>query len=271
MCYQRRLTCVLLAFVISFSNCIFASENGVFNGWTHLELGAGNYGPDGHTKASQSMTVLLKIEDISDAKNYIDELEEVGRGDYKPEDQYGILFETLDELVRRYGEIGVFHVNDLYEEYAIFATQKLIEYAMKKGYDSIIIESVPGDYQLIDSERTLSPYGKVKYSSAHLKNPEASFYHDRMDGEHFFASEKSCEKTRFILKNLASLSENGLYLFILYHNNFIPLEERTEFMEKGIFYHPTNDWDSVPYIFPEGCVVDKEMGKVFHIKPAKAP
>lgn len=257
---------MLLLFIASLSTIVFASDDAIFNGWAHLELGAGNYGPDGHTKASQAMTVLMKIEDVSNEKNYIDELEEFGRGDYKPEDQYGVLFWTLDQLINRYGDVGVFHVNDLYDEYAIFATQKLMEYAISKGYDSIIIETVPGDYQLIDSEKTLSRYGKAKYSSAHLKNPEVSLYHDRMDGNHFFSSEKSREQTRSMLKNLANLSENGLYLFILYHENFIPLEERTEFMEKGIFYNATNEWNSVPYIFPEGNVIEKGIGRVYQIR-----
>lgn len=88
-----------------------------------------------------------------------------------------------------------------------------------------------------------------------------------MDGDHFYTTDRSREQTRLMLKNLANLSESGLYLFILYHDNFIPLEERTEFMEKNIFYHATNEWDSVPYIFPEGNVIDKEVGKVFQIIP----
>lgn len=212
------------------------------------------------------MTVLLKIEKITNEKNYIDELEEFGRGDYKPEDQYGVLFWTLDQLVCRYGPVGVFHVNDLYEEYAIFATQKLKEYAISKGFDSIIIEAVPGDYQLIDSKKTLSLYGKAKYSSAHLKNPEISFYHDRMDGDHLFASVESRERTRSMLKNLANLTENGLYLFILFHEDFIPFEERMEFIEKGIFYNPTNEWESVPYIYPEGNIIEKDSGRVYQIR-----
>lgn len=267
MGYRYRFTCVLLLFVTSISTLAFGIEDAICKGWAHLELGAGNYGRDGHTKTSQVMTVLMKIEDVSDEKNYIDDLEETGRGDYKPEEQYGILFWTLDELVKRYGYVGVFHVNDLYDEYAFFAAQKLMEYAMNKGYDSIVVEAILGDYQLIDSEQTLSRYGKVKYSTTHLKNPEVSLYHDRIDGDHFYASDKSREQTRLMLKNLASLSESGLYLFILYHDDFIPLKERTEFVEKGIFYHSTNAWDSVPYIFPEGHIIDKEIGKVFHIIP----
>ena len=265
MVYWRRLTYILLLFITSFSTLAFAIEDAIFNGWAHLELGAGNYGQDGHTKTSQTMTVLMKIEDVSNEKNYIDDLEEFGKGDYKPEEQYGVLFWTLDELVKRYGDVGIFHVNDLYEEYALFATQKLAEYAADKGYKSVIIEAVPGDYQLIDSDRTLAQYGKTKYSTAHLKNPEVSLYHNRIDGDHFYASETSRDQTRSMLQNLANLSESGLYLFILYHEDFIPLEERREFMEKDIFYRITNEWDSVPYIFPEGNVIDKEVGKVFHI------
>lgn len=267
MDYLYRFTYVLLLFLISLSSLAFGREDEIFNGWTHLELGAGNYGPDGHTKTSQAMTVLMKMDEVSNEKNYIDDLEEFGRGDYKPEEQYGVLFWTLDELVRRYGDVGVFHVNDLYEEYAFFATQRLIEYAINKGYDSIIIEAIPGDYQLIDSEQTLSRYGKIKYSTAHLKNPEVSLYNNRMDGDHFYASDKSREQARLMLNNLANLSESGLYLFILYHEAFIPLEERTEFMEKDIFYHATNAWEPVPYIFPEGNVIDKDVGKVFQIFP----
>lgn len=258
----HRLSYVFL-FIITFSG--YAFEEALFNGWAHIELGAGNYGQDGHTKASQTMTVLTKIKDVSNEKNYIDELEEFGKGDYKPEEQYGILFWTLDELVKRYGDVGIFHVNDLYEEYALYAAQKVAEYAEDKGYKSVIIEAVSGDYQFIDSESTLAPYGKIKYSTAHLKNPEVSLYHDRMDGDHFYASETSRSKTRSMLQNLANLSESGLYLFVLYNDYFVPLEERMEFMEKEIFYHSTNEWDSVPYIFPEGDAFDKEQGKVFHI------
>lgn len=267
---MNRITSLFFLFITFFSRLAFGIEEAVYNGWAHLELGAGNYGQDGHTKISQTMTVLMKIKDISDAKNYIDDLEEVGRGDYKPEEQYGVLFWTLDELVRRYGDVGVFHINDLYEEYASFATQRLMEYAISRGYDSIVIEAVPGDYQLIDSKQTLSRYGKVQYSTAHLKNPEISLYHDRMDGDYLYATDRSREQTRLMLKNLANLSESNLYLFILYHDDFIPLKERVEFMEKDVFYHTTNEWDSVPYIYPEGNIIDKEMGKVFHITPNEA-
>lgn len=256
---------VLLLFIISFSSDAFALDDSI--GWTHIELGAGNYGTDGHTKTSQAMTVLMKLKNVSEKKNYVDELEEVGRGDYNPEEQYAVLFWTLDELIKRYGDIGVFHVNDLYEQYAVFAAQKLKEYAESKGYDSVIIEAIPGDFASIDPKQTLSQYGKNKYYSVHLKNPESSLYHDQMDGNHFYSSDQAREQTRQLLGHLANLSDNGLFLFILYNDYFVPIEERTEFVEKNIFYHASSEWDSVPYIFPEGRVVDKEVGRVFHIEP----
>lgn len=252
---------VLLLFITCFSTFLFSHET-----WSHLELGAGNYGSDGHTKASQAKTVLMQIKHISREKNYIDDLEAVGTGDYKPEDQYRLLFWTLDQLIDRYGDVGIFHVNDLCEEYAIYATQKLIEYAITKGYNSIVIEAISGDYQLIDSKKTLSKYEKKQYTSVHLKNPEVSFYHNRMDGDHFFSSEHARLQTRSRLQSLANLSENGLYLFILYHDSFIPIEERVEFMEKGFFYHKTLEWEAIPYIFPEGHIIGKEIGRVFYIE-----
>jgi hypothetical protein len=238
-----------------------------FDGWTHLELGAGNYGPDGHTQCSQKKTVLMRLKTVSAVKNYVDELEEKGRGDYKAEDQYRLLFGTLDELVTRHGPVGVFHVNDLYDEYATFATDKLKNYAKEKGYSSVIIETVSGDYQKINPRKYLSKYGRKKYDSLHLKNPEVSLYNDEMDGDDFRASEQARQETRTMLKNLANLSTKGLHLFILYHKNFIPPEEQQEFVEKGIFYQTTEEWKPVPYIFPEGDDIPDKYGRVFLIEP----
>ncbi len=251
---------------------LFSFEANAFEGWAHLELGAGNYGADGHTKASQAMTVLLKIKNVSAVRNYIDDLEESGHGCYNPEEQYGVLFWTLDELIRRYGAKGIFHVNDLYEEYAVFAAEKLREYATAKGYGSVVIEVIPGDYQFLDSEKTLAQWGKEKYSSVHLKNPEISFYYDTMDGDDYSSSEESRRETRMLLQHLADLSEKELYLFILYHDDFVPREERAEFIEKDIFYHPTAEWEPVRYTSPEGILFPEgeiNVGKVYAIGAAE--
>ncbi len=253
------------------SNCSYAflfTDESNFNGWAHIELGGGNYGLDGHTKASQSMTVLLKIIDISGKRNYIDNLEECGTGDYKPHEQYHVLFWTLDQMVQRYGDAGIFHVNDLYEEYANYAALKLKEYAISKGYDSVIIESVAGDYEAIDTESILGKFGKKKYTSAHLKNPENSFYHNQIDGDKFISSESYREYARSVLQKLANLSEGGLDFFIIYYDDYIPIEEKVEFMEKEVFYKQSTEWNPVPYIFPEGDVVEKSLGKVLSIKPS---
>jgi hypothetical protein len=57
-------------------------------------------------------------------------------------------------------------------------------------------------------------------------------------------------------------------LFTLYHHDaFVPLEEKTMFFEKDIFYHHTEKWEQVPYIFPEGGVIGRDVGEVFGIWP----
>jgi len=236
-----------------------------FEGWTHLELGAANYGADGHTQTALRKTLLKKFSYVSKAKNFISDLEEKGRGDYDADLQYGVLFGTLDELVKRRGPKGVFHVNDLYKEYADFAAQKLKTYAQKKGYHSVIIESVPADYEKIDVKKYLSKYGRKKYDSVHLKNTEVSFFHNEMDGDALHTSDSVRQSTRALLQNLANLSEKGLFLFIIYEEDFFPLVERKEFAEKGIFYHSTDEWQPVPYIFPEGDTIPEKWGKVFFI------
>ncbi len=65
---------LILILCITFS--VFASEN-----WAHLELGAGNYGKTG--------------------------------GKATPDVQYKVLFWTLDELVSRFGPVGVVYINDI--------------------------------------------------------------------------------------------------------------------------------------------------------------
>jgi len=249
--------------VCLFICCLIAGLSAA--GWTHLELGAGNYGPDGHTKASLALTVRQKVHFVPGQKSFLDELEEMGRGDYNPEEQYGVLFWTLDELVKRQGPIGVFHVNDLCDRYALFAAEKLSQYAQQQGYDQVVIEAVPGDYLWLDAKQTLAQYGKDRYSTVHLKNPEFSLYYDTLDGNELHTSAASRAKTRQMLQNLANLSESGLFLFLIDRDFLIPREEKEEFMEQNVFYQSTSEWEAVPYIFPEGNVYEKATNKVFHI------
>jgi hypothetical protein len=59
--------------------------------WTHLELGAGNYGEDGHNKIAMSKTVMRKLEKVTEKENFIDSLSDdpVVRDEKK---QYHLLF-----------------------------------------------------------------------------------------------------------------------------------------------------------------------------------
>ncbi len=265
MNYLHRAVCLFLLTVFSFPHALFSHEENVFNGWIHLELGAGNYGSrKAHIKTSLSKTALIEIGDVSDAKHYVNALDEMPQGGYIPQEQYGVLFWTLDQLVERYGEAGVFHVNDIQKGDAFFATEKLMEYATEKGYDSVIIEAVPGDYRSTDFEQNLLEYSRVKYDSVHLKNPEHSFFY----GSYYVAaSEDPCQQVRVLLQKLANFSEEGLYFFVINVNREVPQKERTEFMEKGIFYLETEEWEPVPYIFRGGGrIINKENGAVFFIE-----
>jgi len=238
--------------------------------WRHLELGAGNYGADGHTKISQQMTVLQKLKATS-ARNYVDDLPEKDSLPYDPEVQYRILFDTLDNLVARFGDNGIFHVNDLYEEYATFAAAKLTDYAHKRGYKRVLIDVIPGDYENIDPSLTLGKHGKALYDTVHLKNPEVSFYYDVMDGNDLSSSSESRANARRVLQKLAQLSHEGLYFFPISHKYFVPEEEMAD-MRKGIFYEQTESFEAVPYYFPEGQgkIIPKQMTRVFFI-PRKDP
>lgn len=235
--------------------------------WTHLELGAGNYGKDGHTKKSLQNTVLRELTHISTAPNWYDALPEYDLLPYKPEHQYYLLFWTLDEVISRQGPNGIFHVNDLIPEYAECAAKCLREYAKEKGYTHIIIETIPGDYLAIRPEKMLGKYGLTHYDSVHLKNPEVSFYHYGMDGNIMLDSVESRQTARTKLQYLANLSTKGLYFFTLDGgNDFIPRLEKEEFICKGDFYLPTTTWEPVPYYFPNGGFAAQEYGRVYFIE-----
>ncbi|MGB4192013.1 MAG: hypothetical protein WBJ81_05670 [Rickettsiales bacterium] len=233
--------------------------------WTHLELGAGNYGLDGHTKISQNKTVLMSFKFVSNEPNYIDKLPLQNSKPHNPFYQYHLLFKTLDDLVLAKGPKGIFHVNDLYKEYATYAAITLKKYSILKEYNQVIIQAVSGDYSKLIAHKTLSQFDKKLYDSIHLKNPEESFYHYGVDGEKFLSNEESRENARNILQKLANLSYKKFNLFIN-PNFYIPSEEREEYIDKGIFYHHSEE-EAVPYVFPEGDIVSAKNSAVYDIKP----
>lgn len=257
-----------LLLIVFLSSCTSFKEN-IFlcrekhKLWTHLELGAGNYGEDGHTKKALRKTVLKELTYVSKAPSYIDQLPEKDPNPYDPKHQYAVLFWTLDELVAERGPEGIFHVNDLFEEYTQYAAKCLSQYAEERGYDQIIIETLAGDYIKIDPRKTLAKYGLTHYDSVHLKNPEESFFHYGMDGDRLLSNYESRRKGRIKLQYLANLSKEGLYFFPI---GYIPEAEKEEFIRKGIFYLPTSSWKPVPYYFPEGPIFEKKFGRVYFIK-----
>jgi len=233
----------------------------------HLEAGAGNYGKDGHTKTSQLMTVFSEFTYVSDKPNYLDSLPEYDRVEYKMSEQFAVLFYTLDQLVIKYGPKIVFHVNDLFEQYADSATAALKKYVVVKNYDSVIVESFPGNYTQLKLSDKLGKYGRGFYDSVHLKNAEVSFYNYGIDGDNMVSNEASRARARNTLQHLADFSCYGLYFFqIDYSNAFIPKEEYDKFISKGVFYRSTSQWHSLPYVFPTGEAFPDKYGSVYFIR-----
>lgn len=193
--------------------CLFCLFIPLLHAWSHLELGAGNYG------ASRS-----------------------AHHQYDPNVQYRVLFWTLEELVDRYGDEGVFYVNDVSEESCQYCVYQLQCYVDMQGYPIQVIP-LTGDYQTLEWDGPL-------FDSIHLKNPEPRFFKNR-------------DETRKFLTHLASYSQDGLYLFILYSDSFFPNIEKTEFVNQGKFYHPTEKWEPVIYYGPSGSTI--ENGRVFQI------
>lgn len=109
----------------------------LLHAWTHLELGAGNYG------ASK------------------------GKRTHDPNVQYRVLFWTVEELVDRYGEEGTIYVNDYKEPSCHYCAERLSQYIEMQGYP---IQVIP----LVADFRTLRWTGS-KFDTIHLKNPEPNF------------------------------------------------------------------------------------------------
>jgi hypothetical protein len=234
--------------------------------WAHLELGAGNYGLEGHTKVSQRMTVLAGLSYVSSKPNYVDNLQERDQVEYNPQAQYFVLFRTLDKLVKLHGPRGIFHVNDLFPQYADYAATRLAEYAQSKGYKHITIEPVSGDYTQLSPRLTLAKYGKLLYDSVHLKNPEVHFYNYGLDGDEFLSNPDKRRGARETLQQLADLSYTGLYFFpVNPRYSFIPKIEYEEFISRGKFYQMTDVWPRMPYVFPENKVFNMRYSSVYFI------
>ncbi|MEM9211653.1 MAG: hypothetical protein AAGA63_09200 [Pseudomonadota bacterium] len=235
--------------------------------WKHLELGAGNYGNEGITKSSQTLTVLNKMSRVSHKENYIDRLPDSacttnGNKDH----QFFVLAWTLERLVLQRGNAGVFIINDIDPEYASDALEYLQTHLDKKKLSNVTLDVIVGDYNAISPLNSLQQYGADKFDSIHLKNPEVSLFRDGMDGDVFSTSKPKREQTRFELKRLAAFSNDGLYLFILdYKDAYFPADELETSYGQDPFYRHQTLWPPVPYCRPDGGQTDREFGKVYHI------
>jgi len=245
----------LIVFLFSFSSVF-----GAFKGWTHLELGAGNYGQNGRSLRGGKEQPVEACYVRSEEHFFWNQNEKT----FAPEKQYFVLFETLDQLITRFGPEGIFHVNDYVEDFTLYTAFRLKEYAVQKGYSQVTIEAVIGDFGLVDPIRFLAKYGKKRYDSVHLKSPEPGLYFPK-SGRGMQPSEEDRQNTRDLLQKMANYGTEGLYFFTLYNDRFIPPAEQKEYFEQGIFYRDTAVWEPVPYYHPNGRVMTART-EVFFIE-----
>lgn len=126
-----------LSLLLIFANISWAHPNA----WSHLELGAANYG------TTPILASAYGPEYLGGASN-----------------QFKLLFVTVDKLVRDRGPIGTVYVNDLDEKLTKTVAQSLRQYCLERGYRFIQVVEVAGDF-------TRREFPHVQ--SAHLKNPES--------------------------------------------------------------------------------------------------
>ncbi len=213
-----------------------------FDGWLHLELGAGNYGEKGDPQDHRTTRP------------------------FDPFVQYRVLFNTVDQLIERYGPSGIIVLNDSNIHSLRYAAEQLRLYNEIRGYDRIEIDTIRGNYFNLNPKNLLESYSRKTFDTIHLKNPDQNFF--GVTARRPLLGEKSRAKTREDLQKIANFGTEGLYLFILEEEDYIPVEERTDFMEKEIFYEKTDSWEPVEYHYPTG---EKEgPGKVFFIRSRSA-
>jgi hypothetical protein len=179
--------------------------------WSHLELGAGNYGGTGV---------------IDETETYIPNLRK------RHPDQYLLLFNELDALIHEHGPEIIFYVNDIFEDYAIYAAVKLRDYAVSKGYEQVKIRVLPGDFRAIKLPLV---------NSAHLRNPEPILLINLPFQE---------------TQALADISENGLDL-TTYWDILNPFSEWS-LRRSGIgLTIKVIDENAASYIYPDGRSFDE--------------
>ncbi|MBI3557702.1 MAG: hypothetical protein HY074_15685 [Deltaproteobacteria bacterium] len=172
--------------------------------WSHAEYGAGNYGG----------TSLIADSGIRNLRK-------------RHPDQFRALFDQLDALVAAKGPRGVFFVNDVIAEHALYAVVKLAAYAQARQYTQVEIRSLPGDFTQI---------ALPTVNTAHLRNPEPNFL---------------INSPAEALQRLANSSEGGLDV-----TSYVAPRVWNRNKNSEAILDVTRTQESAPpYIYPDGTVI----------------
>lgn len=185
--------------------------------WVHVELGAGNYGLN-HPEAARDPNL---------------------KGGSP--DQYRVLEETLDDLVKAHGKSVVFYVNDRDAAAADYAALTLDEYRKRQGYDQVKIKTWVADFLTDDPPLA---------GSIHLKNPDS----DMVSGS----------ALRARVSAIANRSRTGLEITSSYHEALHHLREQYPKLNANFL------GDGKPYYYPTG-VRSNRSTLILRIPPAEAP
>lgn len=218
--------------------------------YAHLELGAANFGPYGHTKEGLNKTVIKEI-NVAAPGNYIERLED--KIDYCPHhyQQFFVLFRTMNDIINKNKDYTiVFHVNDIDDENTDYVTNILKDRAKECHCDNIIIEGVPGNYTLLSPKQSLAKYNLSIYNTVHLKNPDESFFHDQLAPEATYSLFSINRGIDNLLK-IASYAYKAILFDTL--SGCIPFIAYTIMLTQGILKRSDNH--PFAYIFPEGDTI----------------
>ena len=164
--------------------------------WSHIELGAGNYGGNVNADETHITDKGLGIE------------------------QHKLLFMTADKLIQSKGKNGIIYINDLDEKIVDFTIEKLKNYLLENHPKSKIeLRPLVGDFFEIDLPEV---------TSIHLKNPECwffdEFFETKIDHLEYFASQskEGLILTTFYKSYLLKLLPNLKVNYKLLNSDFFP-------------------------------------------------
>lgn len=194
---------------------VFSSR---FKPWSHIELGAANYGNNPYADPSYSGSGTLG------------------------NNQFDLLFATIDQLIKTKGNQGIFYINDRHDIAVNFTVEHLTTYLTENHPNNKIrLIALPGDFFSIELPMV---------DSIHLKNPETWF---------FRALDNEIYQTR--MQYFAEHAKEGLTLVTYFKHYFLPRVERL-----GIGFKVVND-NYCAYVHADGMAITKYGNNVeFNVK-----